>query len=113
MDHAESSSLSFGRLVCGMGSSQRGGFDQGYAWRLTVLLDRELEAMKAAGWRCSPKAAKRAEALVAARSRAENAGNMAAYERNTAAILKLARHDFRQQQRWEPVNRNVRGDPGS
>jgi hypothetical protein len=96
-----------------MGSSQRDGFDQGYAWRLAVLLDRELEAMKAAGWRCSPKAAKRAEVLIAARSRAENAENMAAYERNCAAILKLARHDFRQQQRWEPASRNVCGDPGS
>jgi hypothetical protein len=51
--------------------------------------------------------------LIAARARAENADNMAAYERNTAAILKLARHDFRQQQRWEPASRNVHGDPGS
>ena len=82
-----------------MGSgTKRKRWNGARAWRITQLLEDELHKMQAEGWRCSPEASKRFDALLATRYRIENAHDMGAFERNAVEMLQLCKHDQRQQQ---------------
>ena len=86
-----------------MGNSAQGArrkvWSEQRAWRITQLLEDELCKMQAEGWRCSPEASKRFDALLAKRYRIENTHNMGAFERNAVEMLQLCTHDQRQQQK--------------
>jgi hypothetical protein len=69
------------------------------AWEITERLEAEMRKMQAEGWRCSPEASKRFDALLATRYRIENAHDMGAFERNAVEMLQLCKHDQRQQQK--------------
>jgi hypothetical protein len=73
------------------------------AWEITERLEAEMRKMQAEGWRCSPEASKRFDALLATRYRVENAHDMGAFERNAVEMLQLCKHD---QRREELARRN-------
>jgi hypothetical protein len=77
----------------------RNGFDSGYAWKLTCLVDEELRRMQDTGWRLSHSRDARFESLLKQQRIASETGNMAAYVHVYREILSLCRDDYARWQR--------------